>query len=237
MRIELQPAYVLHTRPYRDTSLLVDFFTPSYGRVAAVARGVRKYKSRSRSLLNPFTRLLISLQGKSDLKLLTAVEADHYSFSLQAERLYSGFYVNELLMRLLPEADAQESLFETYQASLGVLQKSESIEPVLRDFELELLTQLGYGLDFERDANTGEKIIATENYRFDAHQGFMRSDVLVASAIKEAVVSGVVIAAIAARDFSLVETRQVAKQLCRRMLAPLLGNKPLNSRDLFVQLK
>lgn len=240
MRIELQPAYVLHTRPYRDTSLLVDFFTPSYGRVAAVARGVRKHKSRSRSLLNPFTRLLISLQGKADLKLLTAVEADHCTFHLQAERLYSGFYVNELLMRLLPEVDAQESLFDTYQASLGVLQNAEAIEPVLRDFELKLLTQLGYGLDFERDANTGEKIIVTENYRFDVHQGFIRSDVQIASVIKEVVpvvVSGVVIAAIAARDFSLIETRQVAKQLCRRMLAPLLGNKPLNSRNLFVQLK
>src|SRR5690606_35883758 len=155
MRLELQPAFILHVRPYRDTSLLVDFFTPTCGRVSAVARGMRQRKSTARVLLNPFTRLLISLQGKSELKLLTAVESDNRFFNLQGEQLYSGFYLNELLMRSLPVLDAHEQLFGFYEQSLMALQAGQDLEPVLRSFELELLAELGYGVDFEQDALTG----------------------------------------------------------------------------------
>lgn len=234
MRIELQQAYVLHSRPYRDTSLLIDFFTPDYGRVAAVARGVRQRKTRTRSLLNPFTRLLISLQGKSDLKLLTAVEADNYFFSLRGEQLYSGFYLNELLVRLLPEADAQEHLFATYQHSLLTLQQAGELEPVLRSFELELIQDLGYGLDFTHDALNGNPIKTDAEYCFDAQRGFSEVDDNRQVANGEFVVPGRAIIDIAVRNFSDNITRLYAKQLCRRMLKPLLGNRPLASRDLFM---
>jgi DNA repair protein RecO (recombination protein O) len=234
MRIELQPAYVLHSRPYRDTSLLVDFFTPAYGRIAAVARGVRQRKTRTRSLLNPFTRLLISLQGKTDLKLLAAVEADNHFVNLQGQQLYSGFYLNELLMRLLPEMDAHENLFESYQVSLNELQDARAVEPVLRHFELTVLEDLGYGIDFERDAETGEVIQAQAHYRFELQKGFTRASSEESYPGRELILPGAVIAGIAQRDFSENATRLFAKQLCRQMLKPLLGNRSLNSRALFV---
>lgn len=234
MRIELQPAYVLHSRPYRDTSLLIDFFTPAYGRIAAVARGVRQRKTRTRSLLNPFTRLLISLQGKTDLKLLTAVESDNHFVSLQGEQLYSGFYLNELLIRLLPEMDAHDILFDHYQMSLYSLQEAGALEPVLRNFELAVLEELGYGIDFERDAETGDAIAPQVNYQFEMHKGFTCLPVGVTTTTRELIVPGSVIAGMAQRDFSNAATRLFAKQLCRQMLKPLLGSKPLNSRALFV---
>lgn len=232
MRIELQSAYVLHTRAYRDTSLLVDFFTPTYGRLAAVARGVRQKKSRTRALLNPFTRLLVSLQGKTDLKLLTAVEADGCYYDLQGEQLYSGFYLNELLVRLLPEMDAHENLFRHYQESLLRLQHGAELEPVLRNFELTLLDELGYGVDFTRDALTAELIAAERHYCFDHQRGFIASPQVTAGGL---VFSGDVIGSIEKRNFSNEVTRMCAKQLCRQMLNPLLGNRPLKSRELFIK--
>lgn len=237
MRIELKPAYVLHSRPYRDTSLLIDFFMPEYGRLTAVARGVHNRKTRTRSLLNPFTRLLISLQGKSDLKLLTAVEADNYFISLRGEKLYSGIYINELLMRVLPEMDAHESLFRNYEKSLQALQNEQGLEPVLRGFELDLLTELGYGVDFERDAESGAAIQSQLEYFFNAQRGFTQAQEQHRFPAPSLVVPGAAILNIAKRNFSDDRTRSVAKQLCRSMLKPLLGNRPLNSRDLFLALR
>lgn len=231
-RIELQPAYVLHSRPYRDTSLLIDFFTPEYGRIGAVARGVRQRKARTRSLLNPFTRVLISLQGKTDLKLMTAVEADNHFVSLQGAQLYSGFYINELLMRVLPETDAHQDLFGAYEASLNALEQGRDLEPVLRCFELTLLSELGYGIDFQHDAESGAAIQPQLEYSFNAHHGFTQTQKFMA--VNAAVISGTEILAMAQRDFSQVRTRLIAKQLCRQMLKPLLGVQPLNSRDFFV---
>ena len=121
MLAEHQPAYVLHTRPYRDTSLLVDFFTPEFGRLSAVVRGVRSGKAPKRNLLNPFSRLLISFQGKSNLKLVTGFEAETPNVHLLEKYLYSGFYLNELLVRLLPELDAHADIFLLYQQSLQAL--------------------------------------------------------------------------------------------------------------------
>lgn len=240
MRIELQPAYILHTRPYRDTSLLVDFLTPEYGRVSAVVRGVRQRKGGKRSLLNPFNQLLISWQGKRELKLLTGVEADGPSCFLAGAQIYSGFYLNELLIRLLPEMDAHPALFYIYQDALSALQANAELEPLLRCFELNLLQELGYAMNFAEDAQTGHKILQEENYRFDAQSGFYHyplSNVQAKTTGSSTVVpcfSGDIILAIGARDFSQTTTRLAAKRLSRLMLQPLLGSRSLKSRELFM---
>jgi len=237
MRIEFQPAYVLHTRPYRDTSLLVDFFTPDFGRVSAVARGIRQRKSGKRSLLNPFNRLLVSFQGKQGLKLLTAMEADGVSCFLTGQQLYSGFYLNELLVRLLPELDAHQEIFHAYQHSLQALQSGADLEPLLRIFELHLLQELGYGIDFSCDALSGKAISSDGVYLFDVQTGFYQQSIDVS---QEAVgancrgISGEIILAIGRNDFTQAQTRTAAKQLSRLMLKPLLGSRPLNSRQLFL---
>jgi len=234
-RLEHQPAYVLHSRPYRDTSALIDFFTVEWGRVTAVARGVHQKKNRNRALLNPFSRLLVSLHGKQDLKLLTSVESDHGFYPLQGERLYSGFYINELLLRLLPDMDAHTSLFDDYEQALEALRGNDLLEPILRRFELAVLADLGYGLDCEFAQDSGEPINESRFYLFN-QQGFI--DVAsVPSLVDQPSISGRTIAAMANNDFTDAETRVVAKMICRRLLRPLLGSRPLNSRALFATPK
>lgn len=230
MATELQPAYILHTRPYRDTSMLVDFFTPTYGRVTAVARGVRSRKTPKRNLLNPFTRLLISFQGKTDLKLLTHFEAEGTHFTLSAKHLFSGFYLNELLVRLLPELDSHPDIYALYEQSLYALNAQQDLEPVLRYFEFQLLHELGYGIHFEIDAKTGLELSDTSHYCLDTSLGFYAAEFDVPIHHQ---FSGLHLRAIAAHDFSLAEVKQTAKRISRILLKPLLGTKPLMSRELF----
>src|SRR5690606_18642998 len=229
-RLELLPAYGWHVRAYRDTSLLVELFSESLGRVTGVADGARQRKSRTCSLLNPSVRLRLSLQGKSDLKLITHIEADEPGQILVGKSLYSGLYLNEILMRLLPEQDAHPELFLAYQQSLGYLQKGVPLEPVLRSFELTLLTELGYVPDLSVTADTGQRVELEGVYFFEPQRGLLS----VSPRAALPALSGKAICHIAARDFSTPETRQVAKYLCRQMLAPLLGSKPLKSRELFL---
>jgi DNA repair protein RecO (recombination protein O) len=230
MTAEFQPAYILHTRPYRDTSMLVDFFTPEFGRITAVARGVRARKTPKRNLLNPFTRLLISFQGKTDLKLLTHFEAEGTHFTLVAKHLFSGFYLNELMVRLLPELDPHPDIYALYEQSLHALNAQQDLEPTLRHFEFQLLNELGYGIHFEADAKTGIKLSAANHYCLDTALGFYlaQDDVPINFQF-----SGQHLLAIVARDFSQADVKQAAKRISRILLRPLLGNKPLMSRELF----
>lgn len=234
MRVDLQPAYILHTRPYRDTSLLIDLLTPDYGRVTAVARGVRKTKTPKRQLLNPFSRLLVSWQGKTDMKLLTLFESDNHFLSLTANHLYSGFYLNELLVRLLPEMDSHNGIFYAYEHSLITLQAGADIEPLLRTFEFRLLEELGYGLDFSQDVRSFCAIQPEGFYECHAQEGFYSA---APDIPEEALLKGEVLLAIAQGDYSRATTRLAAKKLARRLLKPLLGSRPLNSRALFISQK
>lgn len=230
MQIEHQPAYILHTRPYRDTSMLVDFFTPQFGRLTTVVRGIRSRKAQKRNLLNPFTRLLISFQGKTDLKLLTAFESDTAHFPLSARHLYSGFYLNELLVRLLPELDPHDDIFYLYQESLQALHQQQDLEPVLRHFELCLLASLGYAIDFSVEVQQGRPIVAGQFYSLDSESGFRIADTL--SPLNQQF-SGQHILAMVQRDYCDQDVRQTAKRITRCLLKPLLGSKPLASRELF----
>lgn len=240
MRVDLQPAYILHSRPYRDTSLLIDFLTPDFGRVTAVARGVRKTKTPKRQLLNPFNRLLICWQGKSDMKLLTSFESDNHFLTLTANHLYSGFYLNELLVRLLPEMDRHNGLYFAYEQCLDALRAGCDIEPLLREFEFRLLDELGYGLDFSADARNDCAIEAQGFYECHVQEGFYRagSDIPGQFLLPgQLLLKGEWLLAIAAGDYSDPATRLAAKQLSRRLLKPLLGSRPLNSRQLFMSGK
>src|SRR5689334_15045703 len=121
MSILLQPAYILHTRAYRDTSLLLEVLTQDYGRVSLVARGVRNSRMRLRSILQPFIPLLLSMQGRSELKLLISAEMNGLSLSLRGDCLLSGFYLNELLVRSLQKEDPHPELYILYQKTLNHL--------------------------------------------------------------------------------------------------------------------
>ncbi|BFM20359.1 DNA repair protein RecO [Gilvimarinus japonicus] len=229
-RIELQPAFVVHARPYRDTSFLVDCFTPDHGRVCAVARGVRRGKNNQRSLLNPFIPLLISLQGKSSLKLLTGIETSGHRLDLVGTRLFSGLYLNELLLRVLSEWDSCPDLFRHYTEALGELACEVDVELVLRRFEKHLLQELGYGIDWRCDADTGQLLKPDAWYRLDTQSGFIP----VGAAGLANTYSGACLMDIASDQYALPDTKRVAKHISRALLRPLLGEQPLKSRQLFL---
>ncbi|MCW8196464.1 DNA repair protein RecO [Proteobacteria bacterium 005FR1] len=231
MQVQLQPAFVLHSRAYRDTSLLVDVLTPDHGRLTVVARGQRQSRQKSRRPLQPFTPLLLSWQGRSDLKTLTAAEFDGTAVFLSGNYLFSGFYANELLMRLLPQGDANEEVFQSYRKLLSQLASGEDLEVVLRQFEFRLLDELGYGIDFSADAQTGESLIEDRLYGWMNDAGFIELERNGAQAASGFL--GRDLLAIAGGDFSAPETRRTAKRLARTALAPHLGDKPLKSRELF----
>lgn len=233
-RIELQPAYILHTRPYRDTSLLVDVLTEDHGKITLVAKGARSKKNKQRSLFQPFQSLSISWQGKSSLKTLIDIEAISTGFFLQGNCLYSAMYVNELLTYLLPQDDPSDQIFIDYQQLLYSLAQPEvQLEPCLRRFEFSLLTMLGYGVDCSVDSD-GHDIIDHQSYRWLDNHGFIVSQEGQVYLDSPPVFSGAALQAIASNDYSSDQTRKTAKLLIRQLLAPLLKGKTIKSRELFV---
>lgn len=231
MQVQLQPAFVLHSRAYRDTSLLVDLLTRDHGRLTVVARGQRQSRQKSRRPLQAFTPLLVSWQGKSELKTLTATEFDGTAVFLSGNYLFSGLYANEILTRLLPQGDPNEEIFQAYRALLAQLADGEELEVVLRHFEFRLLDEMGYGLDFSGEANTGESLADDKLYTWLNGLGFIELGRNTDQAA--AGFWGRDLSAIAQGDYSAMETRRTAKRLARTALAPHLGDKPLKSRELF----
>jgi len=226
---ELHQAYVLHTRSYRETSLIVDFLVPDVGRISAVVRGARRPKSPQRSLLQPFGRLLISWYGKGELKTLKVLESDNQLSQLQSRSLFSGLYLNELLVRLIKAEEPCETLFEDYQQALLALAQDTAVEPVLRRFEQRLLQVLGYGFSFPDADNQ------SQYYYLDTDNQWMCMASMPTQAQQPRCFLSTDLAAIAQDDYSADETLRAAKRLMRLALAPLLGDKPLRSKDLFIK--
>lgn len=234
--IENQPAWLLHSRPFRDTSLLLDFLTPDHGRISAIARGARGPRSRTRALLQPFQPLSISVAGRSELLSLRLVEARGSARPLIGERLFSALYINELMVRLLPVHESETELFDTYGQVLNELAGTAELEPLLRSFELQLLDTLGYGLQFSHDADNGEAIVAELWYYLREDSGFVRQlqmqDQLHQSTAVQ-LYPGAELLLIAAHDFGATSTRKYAKRLLRQVLQQHLSERPLASRELF----
>ena len=170
MRIAQQPAFVLHHHPYRNTSLLIEALSRDHGRIGLVARGVRTPRSRLKGLLQPFVPLLLSWSGKGELLQLVAAEEGENTIALPAERLLSGLYVNELLLRLLHRFDPCSEIFDAYARLLVALGTEESEESALRIFEKRLLSALGYGLMLATDTS-GAKIIPEKTYYYILEHG------------------------------------------------------------------
>ena len=226
-----QRGFVLHRRAYSETSLLVDVFTEDTGRLSLLARGARARRSAWKSVLQPFTPLLLRWSGKSGLKILTKVEPAAITLPLQQTALYSGFYVNELICRVLEQETAQPQLFQDYLRCLTELAGTPlAVEPVLRRFEFQLLQSLGYGVDFLHCAGSGQPIDENMTYRYREEQGFM------ASLIKDNLTFyGSDLLAFEQRRFDDSTVLQAAKRFTRLALKPYLGSKPLKSRELFSQ--
>ena len=225
----LSPAYVLHSRPYRDTSALVDLLTLHEGLQRVVWRGARGSRKGSGPQL--FVPMMVALAGRSELRTLAAAEAAGSYVTLRGDQLFSGMYLNELLLRLLRAADPQPLLFAAYQAALEALAGAQPVEPVLRRFEWQLLDVLGYGFSLTVDAS-GQPIDPAARYVWQADQGLVRIEMP-----PEAGLPGAALLSIAAGEWAEPGTLRAAKLLMRQALSVHLGDRPLISRQLFSQAK
>lgn len=231
-------AWLLHSRPFRDTSLLLDFLTFEQGRVSAIARGARTQKGKGRSTLQPFTPLRIALVGNNELRTLQSAEAAAPALLLQGERLFAGFYLNELLVKLLHGHEPEPQVYAAYAQALARLAAADAVEPVLRNFELLLLEALGYGLQFDYDAESGEPLDAEGWYYLQADSGFVRqlqAPLSESEALRAGLYPGGELLKIAAADFAADATRRQAKRLLRQVLHQHLGGKEIASRQLFAR--
>jgi DNA repair protein RecO (recombination protein O) len=231
-RQDNQPVYVLHTYPFKETSLVVELFSKEFGRIATVAKGARRPRSAMRGQLQAFQMLLATWSGKGELKTLHSLEWADSLLVLQGESLMCGFYLNELLLRLLPREDSHEDLFEYYHNTIKTLAKAQQLATDLRRFELKLLQQMGYAVPLLVDEN-GEAIEADKSYRYEAEFG--------ASALNKSrngvQLLGQTLLNMANDDYTGAHTQQQSKHLMRYLLAHYLGDKPLHTRQLLIDLQ
>ncbi|MES2547251.1 MAG: DNA repair protein RecO [Pseudomonadota bacterium] len=239
-----QPVYVLHTYPFKETSLVVELFSQQFGRLAVVAKGARRPHSAMRGMLQSFQMLSGAWSGKNELKTLHSLDWNAGLTLLKGEALMCGFYMNELLLRLLPREDAHESLFAYYDATLKTLASEQSLMDnqypaggkslaiTLRRFELKLLQEMGYAVPLVTDENDAA-IIADKVYRYEAEYGACDLN-----ATKNGVqLSGITLLNMANDDYTDSQTQNQSKQLMRYLLAHYLGDKPLHTRQLLIDLQ
>lgn len=230
-RSQLQSAFVLHARPWRETSLLLDVFTENYGKVALCAKGVRGKKSPKRSFLQPLSPLSICWIGRGDLQTLTSVESAGAAIKLTANSLYSAFYINELMVRLLHRHDPHPELFHHYHKTIECLSEVKYLEQTLREFEMFLLATIGYGLTLEHDID-GEALVDSKIYLLNVDGLFqIAENTSIGNQTRQFL--GANLTSIVAGDWQHQDILKDAKRLLRLSLQPLLGDKPLQSRKLF----
>ncbi|WP_158971382.1 DNA repair protein RecO [Paraglaciecola sp. L3A3] len=223
--------FLLHRREYRETSYLTDFFTAELGKISAVVKGVRGNKGDKKSLLQSFQPLLISISGKHELRNLNQLESSASMFRLAGHHLFSAMYINEILNRLLPKEVPHPELYCLYQETLALLNTGCKIEPCLREFEISLLNELGYGFDLNYDYENEQAVEPDGEYCLVLEQGVKR----VGAEFKgNNRFSGDALLQMSQLIWNPASLH-CAKSINRLALSQLLGPKPLKSRELFQQ--
>jgi len=233
-RINNEPGFILHTYPFKETSVVAEVFTRSHGRVALIARGARRPASALRGLMQAFTPLLLSWFGKSELKTLHGAEWQGGLIAPQGRALMCGFYLNELLLRLLARGDAHEVLYDRYVATLDQLAGetcNTDYERILRRFEKNLLSEIGYGATFDVEAVSGALIDPEARYVFQPERGALQ-----ANGQPGCPISGQTLLDLAGDRFERPATLVEAKALMRALINHTLGAKPLYTRQLLRDL-
>lgn len=228
-------AYVLHCRAYRNTSLIIDVFTRQHGRLSLVAKGAKRGNSPLAGKLQPYLPLFIEWGGQNELMTLYKAEADTRSHqSLAGDALYHGFYLNEVLMRLLHRHDAHPELFDHYAQCLHELVHSEHKDVPLRYFELQLLESLGYAMNLLQDVHSDAPVNREHAYHYLIEQGPVLSN---AQATDGLCISGETLIALAEHSLAQDRHRNEAKMLMRAVLDHYLGERPLKARELMQSRK
>ena len=272
----LQAAYILHYRQYQESSFIVDAFTLAHGRVTLMARSARASKPRTRALYQPFRPLLLSWVGASDLRTLTGIEESGQAMSMENAQLACGYYINELVLRLLGKDQPQPAVFAYYSLALAELSaqpagsanthRDSALQVTLRTFELQLLDALGVLPDLRYCTPDGSAVEPDSQYRYhpanavavpvnsktdgslplgiqkektrmgegDSRNASVQADGVTAD--DGVLISGESLLSLAALEFPSDKVLEDAKQLMRRILRVHLGDRPLNSRELFASL-
>ncbi len=227
--VHLQPAYILQHKKYRETSLIIDILTRDFGIVSVLAKGVRKKKSKTAGLLLAFMALKFSYVGNSELKTLTHVELDSSTIQLNGISLYSGFYINELVLCFLHKYDPCPEVFFEYERCLNFLTNSDEIEKILRFFELNLIGFVGYGIELTTDSLTNLNIEKLKTYSYSGGVGIVEN-------ASNGFISGNTLLAMNKRSALDKQALYEAKQLMRRVIDFHLDNKELKSRAVLTQI-
>jgi len=234
MRVESEPGFILHTIPYRETSLLVDIFTLNHGRLRCVAKGFRKPNKKGiAKTLFPYSEHHFQWQGRGELKTLTQADPIQAPVFLKQESLFVGLYINELLYKLLHQNDPHQSLYEFYCQLMTQLPTSEILQPVLRRFEMLLLEELGYGLVLDAEAETGQAVSSEHLYYYIPDQGLKLIQDQTADNLHA--FSGADIMALYQGQLEQQSVLRAAKKLTRQVIDFYLDGKELNSRELYRQ--
>ena len=230
-RIDGAPAFLLHAHPYSETSLVLDVFARDHGRLPVLARGARRPRSALRGVLIGFQLLELGWFGGGEVKTLARAEWCGGTPLLQGRCLLLGYYLNELLLKLLPREDAHPALFDSYAEAIDALATGAADAPELRRFEKSLLREIGYGLTLDQDA-AGAPVQPERRYSYLAERG------LVAVEGGEGItLAGKTLLDMDADDYRDPCTLAESKLLMRQLVAQQLGDKPLQSRRVFVDLK
>lgn len=230
-RVQQQPAYLLHHRPFRDSSQIIEFLTRDFGKVAVVARGSRGPRSRLAGVLRSFLPLRISWVMRSDLGTLTGAEAAGPPAALKGDAVYSAWYLNELLLNFLHRHDPQGEIFELYAETIVSLDGQDAAA-ALRRFEIELLGLLGYAMNLEHVAGSDQALDAAANYEYRVDEG----PVAVAREEGPMVFKGGMLHDIAGHRFDDPAVLQAAGRLLRAVIAHHLGGRELRSRKVLLEL-
>ena len=233
-RIQDESAFVLHSYPFRETSLVLEVFSRQHGRVPLVARGARRPRSALRGLLMSFQPLSLSWFGKHELRTLHGAEWQGGQPQLQGTALLCGFYLNELLLKLLPRDDPHESLFDYYQQTLRRLAQEEDHAFTLRCFEKHMLQELGYALLLESEADSGRPIVPERTYRYILERGAIAET---ADSTQGMPVAGKTLLDMAADDYRDANSVRQSKLLMRMLLDHHLAGKTLHTRELMRDLQ
>ncbi|WP_293764805.1 DNA repair protein RecO [uncultured Aquitalea sp.] len=227
-KVDRQAGYVLHAQPYRETSLLLEIFTPNHGRLTLVARGARRPRADVRGILLPFQPLTLAWFGKTEVRTLHTAEWNGGVPQLSGLRLVCGFYLNELMMKLTARDDPEPRAYAVYDEAVRALAAGKPLSAVLRRYELRLMQTLGYAPSFGRDAE-GEAVLAEEDYLCRPGEFPQRDQGFDGDGLR---LAGRSLLAIEADDYAEPATRREARLLTRMLLNGLLGETPLASREL-----
>lgn len=229
---ENEIVYVLHTYPFKETSLIVEIFSKVHGRISIVAKGARRPRSLVRGMLQSFQSLQATWSGQGEMKTLHSIDWCDALLQIEGDALICGFYINELLMRLLPKEDPHEKLFDFYHQTMELLSMKNHLSVTLRRFELKLLQELGYELPLVNDEN-GEPIKPNKIYNYEVAYGPSETK----NSSEGVSLIGKTLIDMAGDDYKDPTTEMQSKQLMRYLISHYIGEKPLNSKKLFLHLE